>query len=98
MSRESRSTAGVITTSPAARRPISFELRALGVRAGDLLAEYLLTPGHLELAHLSGFILGGGGDAGIAVNHARIVHPASASQKVNRISGVRKATSALTIT
>jgi hypothetical protein len=48
-----------------------------------LLAEYLFAPGRLQLAHLSGFVLGGGRHAGIAVNHARIVHGKSASEKAN---------------
>jgi hypothetical protein len=46
------------------------KLRPVGCGAGDFLAEHLFAPGRLQLAHLSGFVLGGGRDARIAVNHA----------------------------
>jgi hypothetical protein len=52
-----------------------------------VIAEHLFASGRLQLAHLSGFVLGGGRDAGIAVNHACIVHQKSASQKPNCIKG-----------
>jgi hypothetical protein len=46
------------------------KLRPVGRGAGDLLAEHFFALGRLQLAHLFGFVLGGGRDAGIAVNHA----------------------------
>jgi hypothetical protein len=63
------------------------KLWPVGRGAGDLLAEHLFASGRLELAHLSGFVLGGGRDARIAVNHAFIVHQESASKKANFING-----------
>ena len=70
VSRDRRSTAGVITTSPGASSFISCgKLRPVGRGAGDFLAEHLFASGRFQLAHLSGFVLGGGRDAGIAVNH-----------------------------
>ena len=48
------------------------KLRPVGRGADDLLAEYLFAPGRLQLAHLAGFVLGGGRDASIAVNHAEL--------------------------
>jgi hypothetical protein len=45
------------------------KLRPVGRGAGDLLAEHLFAPSRLQLAHLSGFILGGGRDARVAVDH-----------------------------
>ena len=65
------------------------KLRAVGGRAGDLLAEHLLASGRLELGKLAGEVLGDGRDAGIAVNHARILHQNFASEKPNLISGRR---------
>jgi len=63
------------------------KLRPVGRGAGDFLAEHFFASGRLQLAHLSGFVLGGGRDAGMAVNHARIVHQKSASKKPNFIKG-----------
>jgi hypothetical protein len=57
----------------------------VGGRAGDLLAEHLFASSRLELGKLAGKVLGNGRDAGIAVNHARIVHQKFASKKRNRI-------------
>jgi hypothetical protein len=65
------------------------ELRAVGIGAGDLLAIDLLTSGMLQLAALCSEVLGGGPYAGIAVNHARIMHQNCASEKPNRINGPR---------
>jgi hypothetical protein len=64
------------------------KLRPVGRGASDFLAEHFFASGRLELAHLSGFVLGGRRDAGIAVNHARIVHPKSASKKAKFIKAV----------
>jgi hypothetical protein len=47
-----------------------FKLWPVGGRAGDLLAVHFFATGHLQLAHLSGFVLGGRRDARLAVNHA----------------------------
>jgi hypothetical protein len=58
----------------------------VGGRAGDLLAEHLFAAGGLELVELAGEVLGVGRDAGIAENHARILHQKSASKKCNSIS------------
>src|SRR5580700_2334625 len=79
VSRDRRSTAGVMTTSPGGQ-PFHqrLKLRPVGRGAGDFLAEHFFASGRLQLAHLSGFVLGGGRDAGIAVNHARILHEKSA--------------------
>jgi hypothetical protein len=63
------------------------KLRPVGRGAGDFLAEHFFASGRLQLAHLSGFVLGGRRDAGIAVNHAGIVHHKSASKKPNCIKG-----------
>jgi hypothetical protein len=63
-----------------------FKLRPVGGRAGDLLTEYLLAPGRLELGDLAALILSGRRDASIAVNHACIVHQKSASKKRNPIN------------
>jgi hypothetical protein len=63
------------------------KLRPVGRGAGDFLAEHFFASGRLQLAHLSGFVLGGRRDAGIAVNHAGIVHQKSASKKPNCIKG-----------
>ena len=41
-----------------------------------------------QLTHLSGFVLGGGRDARIAVNHAFIVHHKYASKKPNFVNDV----------
>jgi hypothetical protein len=46
------------------------KLRPVGLGAGDPLAEYLFASGRLQLGHLAGFVLGGSGDARIAINHA----------------------------
>jgi len=46
------------------------KLRAVGGGAGDLLAEHLLAPCRLELGDVGSKVLGVGGDAGVAVNHA----------------------------
>ena len=64
------------------------KLRPVGRGAGDLLAEHFFASRRLQLAHLSGFVLGGGRDAGIAVNHAAIVHHKYASKKSNSINGI----------
>jgi hypothetical protein len=45
----------------------------------------------LQLAHLSGFVLDGGRDARIAVNHCQIVRQKSASKKPNSINGAAAA-------
>jgi len=45
------------------------KLRPVGRGAGDFLAEHFFASGRLQLAHLSGFVLGGGRDAGIANFH-----------------------------
>ena len=50
------------------------ELRPVGGGAGDLLAEHLFAADRLQLGKLAGEVLGVGRDAGIAVNHARILH------------------------
>jgi hypothetical protein len=42
----------------------------------------------VELAHLSGFVLGGGRDARIAVNHAAIAHLKICIKKLNAIKAV----------
>jgi hypothetical protein len=54
------------------------ELRPVGGGAGDLLAEHLFAPGRLELGKLAAEVLRAGRDAGIAVNHERIVHQKNA--------------------
>jgi hypothetical protein len=87
MSRESRSTAGVITTSPAASHFIS--LASCGRSAGDLVAEYLFAPGRLELLNLATLVLGGRRDPRVAVNHRFILHQQSAS-KSPILSGARR--------
>jgi hypothetical protein len=64
VSRERRSTAGVMTTSPGGKGLHQLgKLRPVGRGAGDFLAEHLFASGVLELAHLSRFVLGGGRDA-----------------------------------
>jgi hypothetical protein len=57
-SREARPTAGVIA-GPEGLHQLG-KLRALGDRAGDLLAEYLCAPGRLQLFDLATLVLGGG--------------------------------------
>ena len=87
MSRERRSTARVMTIAGGELLHQCAKLRPFGRGAGDFLAEHLFASGRLQLAHLSGFVLGGGRDARIAVNHASIVHLKSASKKPNFIKG-----------
>lgn len=53
---------------------VRLKLRPVGGRAGDLLPEHLFAPGSLQLGKLAGEVLGVGRDAGIAVNHAHILH------------------------
>ena len=60
-------------TGTTAERPELGKLRPVGRGAGDLLAEYPSAPGRLELAHLTALVLGGGRDAGVAVNRC-LVH------------------------
>lgn len=80
------------TFAPAQVKPfgnaVRSELGSLGGRATQLLAEDGGTPGGLELGHLVAEVLGVGRDAGIAVNHAHIVHQKSASEKANLVSGL----------
>jgi hypothetical protein len=49
------------------------KLRPVRGHVGDLLAEHLFAPGRFRLGKLVGQVLGVGRDAGIAVNHARVV-------------------------
>ena len=60
------------------------KLRAVGGGAGDLLAEHLLAPCRLELGDVGAEVLGLGGDAGVAVNHASQY----ASKKPNTINAL----------
>jgi hypothetical protein len=62
------------------------KLRPVGGRAGDLLAECPFAPGRLQLGKLAAKVSCAGRDAGIAVNHAAIMHRKSASKKRNRVS------------
>src|SRR6266478_7576522 len=64
------------------------KLRPLGGRPGDLFAEYLFAALRPELRNLVRQVLGVGRDAGIAVNHAGIVHQIFALEKRNCISGL----------
>jgi hypothetical protein len=50
-----------------------FKLWPVGGRAGDLLAEYLLASGCLELGRRAGEVLRLRRDARIAINHAPIL-------------------------
>src|ERR1700730_3091913 len=81
VSRDRRSTAGMITRSPCARAAISFRSCAVGGRAGDLLPEHLFAPGRLELGKLAGEVLRLGRDAGVAVNHALILEQNCGTEK-----------------
>jgi hypothetical protein len=88
VSRERRSTAGVMTTSPGGEGLHQLcKLRPVGCGAGDLRAEHLFASGRLELAHLSGFVLGGGRDASIAVNHPSHSPPDLCTQKAQSHQG-----------
>ena len=58
------------------------KLRPVGRGAGNFLAEHFFASGHLELAHLSGFVLGGRRDAGIAVDH----EPSAACRQIPAMS------------
>jgi hypothetical protein len=49
------------------------ELRSNGVGAGHLLAEDRPTPGGLDMANLIVEVLGGGRNAGIAINHGPLL-------------------------
>jgi hypothetical protein len=72
------------------RRRFGFGFKLVGGEhgAGDLLPEHLFAAGRLQLGELASEILGVGRDAGIAVNHARILHQKFASKKSNRISAL----------
>jgi hypothetical protein len=50
------------------------------------IAEHFFAPGRRQLGALVGKVLGVRRDAGIAVNHARILHHKFASKKRNSIS------------
>jgi hypothetical protein len=58
------------------------------IGAGQFLTEGLFATGCLELTKLAGEVLRLSREAGIAVNHARIVHHKYASKKHNQISGL----------
>jgi hypothetical protein len=64
------------------------ELRPVGGRARDLLAEHFFAPRRLQFGKLAGEVLRPGRDASIAVNHARIVHQKSAYKKRSFISAL----------
>jgi len=87
VSRDKRSTAGMITT--VAMREDGdqlFKLWAVGGRARDLLAEYLLATGGLQLGRRAGEFLRLRRDAGIAVNHAPILEQNLGTEKRNVVS------------
>jgi hypothetical protein len=67
---------------------ISLHLRLLGCCAADLLVEDGRAPGGFKLGHLAGEALGVRRDAGIVVNHTRIVHQKYASEMPNQISAL----------
>ena len=64
------------------------KLWPVGSRAGDLLAENPLATSSLELGSRAGEVLRFRRDAGVTVNHARIVHQNYASEKPNCIRGL----------
>jgi hypothetical protein len=84
VSRDSRSTAGVITTSRGASFFISAASCSRSAVVPVIFSRNTFShPTAFSWAHLSGFVLGGRRDAGI--NHAGIVHQKSASKNPNCI-------------
>jgi hypothetical protein len=86
VSRDRRSTAGVITGRELLHQ--FSQAGTVGRGGGDFLAEHLFASGRIQLADLSGFVLCSGRDAGIAVNYALNVHQKFASKKPHSINGV----------
>jgi len=89
VSRDRRSTAGIITTSPEAKAGISFLSCGRSAVVPLIFSRNtLFASRRLELGKLAGEVLGNGRNAGIAVNHARNCASEICIKKRNRISAL----------
>jgi hypothetical protein len=83
-----RAAGGVMTTSPGARAFISFLSCGRSAVVPVIFSRNTFShPAAVSWRTCPVFVLGGGRDAGIAVNHAAIVHQKSPSKKSNCIKG-----------